>query len=431
MVNDNYIVAIDLGTSRFMGMVGKKNPDGGFRVLAKESRDSKKFMQYGRIIDTSEASMCISMLIKGLENMISKGKETRLEIEKVYVGVSGQSLHSVEHSVARIIRESTVTEDDIQALNRECRSHAEKIEGKVYCIMPPVYYLDGEATVNPLGAVCRQFKASYQLIVGWPSVGSLPKDAVRDAHCGLAGSFVSPLALAEAILDPEERKSGCILIHLDFSVTAVTVYKDNSLVYFAVIPFGHSLITKDLMEGLDLNETDAETLKNDYANVAANGNKTSSGAGSIEYIVDGRKLNNHKTDMIAGARAREIVENVYSLLKTEVLSKSFGGSIKLIGEASELKGMTELIASQFKLNVVQASVPPEWSGVKKEYLTAAALLAEGTENCVKLPVKPEPVTDGNNKGGEDTGDTGNNTGPIKKDKGNFITTITSILFESN
>ncbi|MDR0757752.1 MAG: hypothetical protein LBF85_07900, partial [Tannerella sp.] len=88
-------------------------------------------------------------------------------------------------------------------------------------------------------------------------------------------------------------------------------------------------------------------------------------------------------------------------VKTEILSKPFGGSIKLTGEAAGLRGMTELIASRFKLNVVHAGIPYEWNGVKKNYLTAAALIAEGTENCVKLVrpappiIKLEPVTGGN------------------------------------
>jgi cell division protein FtsA len=445
MVNNNYIAAIDLGTSRFLGMVGQKNPDGSFHVLAKDSRDSKKFMRYGRITGMNDASMCVGMLIKGLENiMISKVRATGLKIEKVYIGVCGQSLRSVECSVARIIHELTVTEEDIQALNEDCRTYSKKIEGKVYGILPPVYYLDGVATGNPLGAMCSQLKASYQLIVGWPAIGNLARDAVKTAGYACAGAFVSPLSLAEAILDPEERESGCILIHLDFGVTAVTVYKDNSLVYFAVIPFGHNLITKDLSEGLNLSETDAETLKNDYANVAADGNKTPSGAGNIEYIVGGRKLDSYKTDMIAGARARELVENVYGLLKAGVLSNPFDGCIKLTGEAAGLKGMAELIASRFKLKVVRASAPRVWNDVEKEYLTAAALLAEGTENCVKSLVKPappvikpEPGADDNKNGVNSTGkdpnvDTGKKTDPDDgtKIKKNFLKTMIG-MFDTN
>ncbi|MDR1406529.1 MAG: hypothetical protein LBJ23_00610 [Tannerella sp.] len=419
MVNGNYIVAIDFGGSRFQGMIGRKNAEGMLGIVARESEDSKKFMCRGRITNLEDASMCISKIVKKLENAANKGKtpDDKIKVKRIYVGVYGQSIHSIEHSVARIIRESRVAEDDVQVLNEQCRTHAANMseDAKVYAILPPVYYLDDRIIGNPLGAMCtQQLKASYQLIVGWPSIDTLARQAVKKTGYDLAGILVSPISLAEALLDYEEKKAGSILIHLDFGVTTIAVYKDCSLAFFATVPFGDGLITKDLSKELDLSEAHAEELKNGYVNLAADGNRASSG--SIEYIIDGKKIDRYRADMIAGARAREIVENVYSLVKSETQSRSFAGSIKLTGEASELKGMAELIATRFKLNVVRTDIPGEWNGAAgKDDLMAVGLLAGASENCVEFarPVAPQPTatdgtsgTTGNRNGSDVTGTAG-------------------------
>jgi len=422
MAYSNYIVAIDLGTSRFLGMIGRKNPDGTLQVLARDMEEAKGCMRRGCIKHINEASMCISRLVRKLENIVDKNKASgqKVKIEKVYIGVGGQSLHAVEHSVARIIPEtSRVTKEDIQLLDEQCHENVEGLEEEVLTILPPVYYLDGKVVDNPLESKCRQLKASYKLIVGRRLIRTSVEKAVADAGFGLAGIIVSPLALADILLGAEEKKAGCILINLGFGVTPVAVYKNNALACFAVVPFGHHLITKDLEEALSLNETEADALKNDYVNVSADKNKTPD---TIEYIISGHKLDKHKADMAAGARAREIVENVHNLVKTEIQTKPFGGNIKLLGEASELKGMDDLIVSLFKMNVVHATVPREWREMKIGDLVAISLLTKGTENCVTLiptaaPVQPQPVVIPDT---EEDDDAAENNGGLKNTLINFM-----------
>ncbi|MDR2121126.1 MAG: cell division protein FtsA [Tannerella sp.] len=394
MVNDIYIVALDLGSSRFMGMIGQKKNNGGkLRILAKDSEDSKDCMRRGRIINVEDAAMHIGKLIRKLENAANKDNATgqRIKVEKVYIGVNGQSLHSIEHSEAKIINHgSTVTEEDMQILKKQCNARVKRLKDDkvpVFSILPPVYYLDGKETANPPGATCRQFKASYKLIVGWHAIHALPSEVVRKVGLELADIIVSPLSLADIILSPEEKESGCILIHMDYGVTPISVYNNNSLVYFGVVPFGYNLITQDLIKELNLTEEEAEELKNNYADLSESRDKK---FGAIDYIINGRKLDKHKADIIIGARAREIVEHMYSLVKAEIQSKPFGGSIKLTGEASDLKGLDELISRCFKMEVLQAGLPWECKGMNTDELTTISLLVKGTENCVK-PFVPSPV----------------------------------------
>ncbi|MDR1331559.1 MAG: hypothetical protein LBK07_05585 [Tannerella sp.] len=416
MTNDNFIVAINLETSHFQGMIGWKKPDGTLRILARDMEGARDSMHRGCIMYNDEAAMCINRLIRKLGNIAERNRslEQRLEIEKVYIGVGGQSLHSVEHAVAQIISsDSLITGKELQMLEEQCHANAKDMEEEVFAILPPLYSLDGMPVDKPLGSRCRQLKASYKLIAGWPLIRTSVEKAVAKAGLKLAGIIVSPVALADMALDADEKQSGCILISLGFGATSVVVYKNGALMYFAVVPFGHQLITKDLSEGLNLNDADAEALKNDYAHVAAKKGKASSQ--NIEYIIGGRKMDRHKTDMIAGARAREIIYNVYNLVKTNVPPNTFGGSVKLTGKGAGLKGMDDLVADRFKLNVSHLSVPGEWDGIAaKSDLATVGLLMKGTENCMSFPRVTQEPSPGSSK----TAPVKEEEKPIEKDEDN-------------
>ena len=99
-----YIVAIDLGTSHLTGIVGEKNDNGSFSILAYETEDTISKTQKG---ETEETNSCIYRGIiynrdhtaTHINNLIKK-LEDRLNgdtISKVFVGVGGQSLRTIDH----------------------------------------------------------------------------------------------------------------------------------------------------------------------------------------------------------------------------------------------------------------------------------------------------------------------------------------------
>ena len=96
-----YIVAIELGTSKIVGIVGVKNEDGRLDILATEKEDSAGCIKRGCIFNVEDTASKIQKIIKKLENRLS------LKITKVYVGVGGQSVHSISHSVFRQLAEDT------------------------------------------------------------------------------------------------------------------------------------------------------------------------------------------------------------------------------------------------------------------------------------------------------------------------------------
>lgn len=390
----DFIVAIDLGTSHIVGMVGAKNSAGVFSILAYEMENSASCIRRGCVYNVEETANKVKRLVRKLENKLNGAK-----IAKVYVGLGGQSLRSIDHSVVKSLgQDGVVTSEEINALSKECHNyHPDMLD--VLSIVSPDYLLDDKQEPNPVGIPCNRIEAHYKLIVGRPSLRRYVINSIKDrAGIEIVDFIVSPLALANAVLSEDEKGLGCALIGFGAGVTSLSVYKNGKLVDLSIIPFGGHLITKDITS-LHIVESEAERLKVTYGSAVVNKDsdfpiqlQSSEGMGI-------REISLGDLNTIIEARVKEIVENVYARLEATGLIDSLGAGIVLSGGSSSLKNLLEVVRERFKMDV-------RFSSLRKglvengtvfannpEFLVAVGILLEGTENCaLYVAPKQEPVS---------------------------------------
>ena len=119
MAYTDFIAAIDLGTSHMVGMVGTKNAMGALSIIAYEVENSGTCIRRGCVYNVKETASKIKRLILKLENKLGGTK-----IGQVYVGLGGQSLRSIEHTVCKVLgTEGVVTEEIIDSLYQECKDY--------------------------------------------------------------------------------------------------------------------------------------------------------------------------------------------------------------------------------------------------------------------------------------------------------------------
>ena len=80
-----FIVAIELGSSKMTGIAGKKNLDGSIQVLACVKEDSSSFIRKGVVYNIDKTAQSLTNIVSRLE------KQLKTTITQVYVGVAGQS----------------------------------------------------------------------------------------------------------------------------------------------------------------------------------------------------------------------------------------------------------------------------------------------------------------------------------------------------
>ncbi len=392
MAYTDFIAAIDLGTSHMVGMVGTKNAAGVLSIIAYEIENSATCIRRGCVYNVEETANKIKRLILKLENKLHGSK-----IGKVYVGVGGQSLRSIEHTVLKVLGpEGVVTEEVIQSLYQECCSFRPDMLD-VLAAVSPTYFLDGKPEPSPVGIPCNRIEARYKLIVGRPSLKRYIVNSISErAKVEIAGIIVSPLALANVVLTDDEKDLGCALIGFGAGVTTLTVYKSGKLVNLSVIPFGGSLITRDITN-LHVVESEAERIKLTYG--CATVDKDNDLAIQVSSA-DGLGLKEIKLaelNTVIEARLKEILENVYARLEATGLVNSLGAGIVITGGGAVLKGLPETIKDRLKMEVRYSSVRKgiveggEMVAGNPQYAVAVGLLLQGTKNCaLYIPPQPEP-----------------------------------------
>jgi cell division protein FtsA len=396
MAYTDFIAAIDLGTSHIVGMVGTKNSSGAISIIAYEVENSDSSIRRGCVYNIKEAAAKIRRLILKLENKLGGSR-----IGKIYVGVGGQSLRTVDHVVSKLLPGGLVTEEALKDLDKECKQFHPDM-GYIFSIEGPTYFVDNRLVDDPLGVSGNRLEARYRLVVGRPSIhSSIMNNFEEVIKAQIAGIIVSPTALAELILTNVEKEQGCALVDFGAGVTSVAIYKQGQLVSMSVIPLGSNLITKDIMS-LNVSEKEAERLKRTYGD--AIWNKDNDHVKVTIDLKDGQhsmEVKQSEINIIVEARAREIVENIYQRLVDAEMNTEPGFSIVLAGSGAALKNFRELIMERFKMDVRYASVRKdkieggEMIACNPDYTTAAALLLRANENCayVYKETEKKPVAE--------------------------------------
>lgn len=388
----DYIVAIDLGTSHITGIVGERNADGTFSIVACEAVDPASCIRRGIIYNRDNTAVHISNLLKKLESHLSGSF-----IDKVYIGVGGQSLHTIEHVEAKNIAEgAAITNEDIDALKKQCEEYSPDLQD-VLDIVPAVFYVDGRRDTKPAGVPCKRFEAHYKLVVGRSSIRrDIVKSVSELAGKELAGIIVSPLALADAMLSQEEKELGCALVDFGAGVTSVSVYKNGDLQNMSVIPLGGNLITRDIAS-LQLTEAEAEKLKREPGSAVLQ-KEDEEGVVHVDMEGTDREIAIKDLNAVIEGRAKEIVENLYARISEVTELKSLGSGIVLAGGAAELRNLPELVKEKCKVKVRHSAIR---SGLVRGadnmlgnplHMTAISLMLKGTEQCITRPVTTTTFT---------------------------------------
>ncbi|MDH6355722.1 cell division protein FtsA [Dysgonomonas sp. PH5-45] len=422
MEQSGFIVAIDLGTSKIVGLLGRKNAQGVISVLASEVIPSDSCVKQGVVYNIDEAAGKIKKLINLLENKSGK------KIGKVYVSIAGRSLRAIEHIQTRAITpEAEVTFLDIDQMEQQARQNKPDFFTN-YSVVAPEIFLDGKHEEDPIGKPASLVEGRYRLIVGRPNIKSSLVKCITDKNqLDIAGFIVGPVAAGAIVLDEEDKEAGCALVDFGAGTTTVSIYKEGLLRYMSVIPFGGRTITRDV-QSLSFTSDAAESYKVKYGKI---GKDKSRPAGQVSSEVDLKELNK-----VIQLREEEIVLNVINQIKESGYGDELDAGIVIIGGASQLEGLDTFLADKSKMDVKKGVVKRLYINNAAEllqnplYTQCLGLLLFANENCEKREeVKPvsEPqydVTDQSqtteNNQDDDTGngggDTHNQQPPVKEKK---------------
>jgi len=377
----DFIVAIELGSSKMTGIAGRKNPDGSISILAVAKEDSASYIRKG-------VAYNIERTAQGLSNIVSKLKNTlKTEIEQVYVGIGGQSIHSVKNSIVKELPlDCIVSQDMVNELMDTNRSMEYK-DCEILDAITQEYNVDGHYEDDPVGIQARHLEGNFLNVLWRRSFYRNLNKSLDNAGIKVAEMYLAPLTMADCVLTEAEKRAGCLLVDLGADTTTVSVYYRNKLRHIAVLPLGGSNVTKDL-ESLQIDEINAEAMKLKHASALTN--EKDIDAEATLPIDDDRTILSRKFIQVVEARMLEIVENVKYLVPHEFADKLLGG-IVLTGGGSNMKNVDKLFREVFGAEKVRIAKSTTLNINKKDSdvilsedgttNTILGLLAKGDMNC--------------------------------------------------
>lgn len=384
----NIIVGLDVGTTKICAAVGEVvNGELEFRGV---STSSSAGLRKGVVVDMEATVESIRNAVKTAEAAID------VEINAVYVGISGGHIKGFNSYGAVGIRGKEVTPLDVERLIDSAKAVYVPIDREVLHVIPTGYILDGQNGIkDPAGMAGGRLEAKVYIVTGAvTSVQTLLK-CCEKAGVEAVDIVFEPLASAEAILTDDEKELGVAVVDIGGGTTDIILYKDGWLRHSSVLAVGGNHFTNDIAVGLRISVIEAERIKKGY------GAALTSMVGASEEldIVQegrGRKIVRRELSEIIQPRAEELVD----LIKRELLSFSAydiaSTGVVLTGGGSLLEGLDRMAETALGLPV-RIGFPKKISGSDNimnnpMYATGAGLVLYGFETAASRIFSPDTFT---------------------------------------
>ena len=380
MAAKEFIVAIELGSSKVTGIAGQKNLDGSIQILAVVKEESSAFIRKGVVYNIDKTAQCLTSIIKKLETQL------KTEIRQVYVGIGGQSIRSVRNVISKDLpNESIVTQDMVIELTDANRNMTYP-DQEILDAAVQEYKVGSQFQIDPVGIQATRLEGNFLNILERKAFYKNLNKCFETADINIAEMYLAPLALADSVLTEAEKRSGCALVDLGADTTTVSVYSKNILRHLAVIPLGSNNITKDIAT-LQMEESDAERMKLKYAAAYTDNNDIDN---DLKYSIDPeRQIESRKFIEIVEGRLEEIIENVWYQIPSEYYDKLLGGII-LTGGGSNLKNIEKAFNNHTHVDKIRVAKFVTQSIISNNETikahdgtmnTVLGLLAKGDINC--------------------------------------------------
>lgn len=386
---ENYIVALDIGTSKVCVLVGEINDRNQIEIIGKGTSPMKGTRR-GNIINLDQAVEAVKKAVDEAEVMAG------LQIESVYVGVAGDHIRSVNSRgvVSVMGKHKEIGREDIERVIEASKSINIPGELELLHVIPREFVVDGQDGIHdPLGMTATRLEANVHIVTGARTHDQNILTCVNKAGIAVQELVLEQLAAAESVLTQDEREMGVLLMDLGAGTTDYAVFLEGNVVHTNVLPVGAGHFTSDISVVLRTPMDDAERIKKRYGCALAS---LVTQDDPIEVpTVGGRApkiLTKQELTGILEPRAAEIAKLVYRDLEKVGLEKEIRSGVVLVGGGAEMEGMVEMVEQVFDQQA-RKGVPRGLGGLADtvntpECAAATGLLLWGFRHQAKVRRSP-------------------------------------------
>ena len=353
------IVGLDVGTTKICAVVGEPRPGGGLDIVGVGSAPSRG-LRRGVVVNIDSTVEAIKQAVAEAEQMAG------VEVAGVYAGIAGGHVRSLNSRgvVAISGREREVSALDVERAVEAARAINVPQDREIIHVLPQTFMVDdADGVREPVGMSGVRLEVECHIVTAAVTSVQNVVRSVNRAGLAVQDVVLEPIASAEAVLFPDEKELGVVLIDIGGGTTDMALFRDGAVWHTAVLPLGGDHITNDVAVGLRTPMADAEALKKRY------GCALTSMVPAEETVdvpsVGGRKpreLSRQVLSEIIQPRVEEIFTLVAQGLAKAGFQDAATAGVVVTGGSSIMEGVPELAEAVFDMPV-RRGVPAEVGGL--------------------------------------------------------------------
>ena len=369
------IAALEIGTSRTLIAIAEPLGPGRISIVAHGDIPSSG-VRKSQITDISQASVSVASVLKRMES------EYGYSIGRAALIVSGPQIRT-EQLVTQWQVDKTVTDNDLAEIyNRSCDTGLED-DRILLDISELGYGLDGlDGISSPKGMAGRLLKLRTLVVHGAKARVDDAKAAAAAAKLEISDAYFAGRCAAEAVLSPEDKATGTLLIDLGGGSTSYAAFADGRMIHAGTLGVGGDHVTNDVRLAFSLSLAQAETVKRSASAVFSPERTGRVEIPSSLMSAEGATISMRALDTVVNARLGELFSVIRDKLDAEGVLHRLTGGVILTGGGARLLNIATLVRSVFGGVVRTGALVPGIEGLEKDefpaqYATiAGALLLE-------------------------------------------------------
>jgi cell division protein FtsA len=342
---ENIIVGLDVGTTKISAIVGEVG-DNGVEIIGIGTQPSRG-MRKGVVINIDATVESIRKAVEEAELMAGA------QITSVYCAIAGSHIRGFNSHGIVAVKNREVQESDVKRVLDAARAVAIPMDREVLHVLPQEYIVDEQdGIMEPLGMSGVRLEAKVHIVT---AAVTSTQNIIR--CCNRTGLEVKDivlgqLAASEAVLIPDEKELGAVLVDIGGGTTDLVVFSQGAVRQTAVFGLGGNHLTNDIAVGLRTPLVESEKIKTKYGCALTAMVKKEE---MIEVPSVGGRRSRSLSRQILAEIIEPRMEEIFSLVHREILKSGYENLIPsgvvLAGGTASLEGLPELVEQIFNLPV--------------------------------------------------------------------------------
>ncbi len=348
----NIVCGLDIGTTKVAAIIAETNDEGDLQLRGLGHCPSHG-LRRGIVVNLEETTADIERALQEAE------REARVQVSSVWAGIAGEHIRGINsRGVIPVTRQRSepigeVTDIDVKRVVEAASAIALPMDRRMIHTFPQEFIVDKERGIKkPVGMAGVRLEADVHLVTAAVSSMQNIYKCARRAGVTVREIVLQPLASAYAVLTPDERELGVVLIDLGGGTSDVAIFFDGTIRHTAVVAYGGDYVTRDIAHGLRTPLESAERIKREH------GAATEQAIRQDELIqipgVGGRppkKISRSILVSIIRPRLEEILTMAREEIREARCLELVTGGVVLTGGGAQMPGIEELAETVFDMPV--------------------------------------------------------------------------------